>query len=275
MPARTILITGCSTGIGFQAAAALQARGYRVFASARKPEDVERLAAIGLESLVLDLESETSIDAALDHVLQRTDGTLDCLFNNGAYGQPGAVEDLPTAVLRRQFECNLFGWHHLTRRVIKVMRRQGYGRIVQNSSVLGFVCMPFRGAYNASKYALEALTDTLRLELAGTAIHVSLIEPGPIESDFRRNAAIKFREHIEWRDSVHSGNYRKHLERLEKDGYSTPFTLGPDAVTRCLIHALENSRPKSRYRVTLPTRLLAVLKRLLGTRALDAILKRA
>ena len=152
------------------------------------------------------------------------------------------------------------------------MREQGHGRIIQNSSVLGFVCMPYRGAYNASKFAIEGITDTLRLELVDTDIKVCLLEPGPIESDFRKNAAIKFRQHINIDESIHADAYKIQLERLDKQGSASGFTLGPEAVTKCLIHALESRRPKARYRITFPTRLFAVLKRFLTTRMLDKLL---
>jgi short-subunit dehydrogenase len=269
---KTILITGCSTGIGFDAATQLKKRGYQVIASARKAEDVERLIAQGFTCVQLDLANQTSIESGLQQALKLTDGRLDCLFNNGAYGQAGALEDLPVQALREQFEINVFGWHHLTQQVIKVMRQQGHGRIVQNSSVLGFVCMPYRGAYNASKYAIEGLTDTLRLELANSNIQLSLLEPGPIETDFRKNAAIKFKQWINWQDSVHADNYKIQLERLEKQGAANQFTLMPDAVTRCLIHALESKRPKLRYRITFPTKLFAFLKRFLPNRVIDGLL---
>ena len=271
---KTLLITGCSTGIGYDAAVALKKRGYRVFATARKPEDVERLNAEGLESLLLDLDDEASIEAAVTTVLERTGGELYGLFNNGAYGQPGAVEDLPTVALRQQFETNLFGWHSLTRRILPVMRRQGYGRIIQNSSVLGLVCMPYRGAYNASKFALEGLTDTLRLELKGSGIHLSLIEPGPITSRFRANALLKFREHIDGDNSVHRTAYQAQEARLAKEEAAVPFTLGPEAVTKKLIHALESPRPKHRYYVTFPTYLFGFLRRILPSQLLDKMLSK-
>ena len=209
MDNKTILITGCSTGIGYVTAKGLTGRGFRVFATARKPGDVERLSAEGLESLPLDLTSAASIRSTVQEVLARTGGTLYALFNNGAYGQPGAVEDLRTEVLREQFESNFFGWHELTRQIIPVMRAQGYGRIIQNSSVLGIVAMKYRGAYNASKFALEGLTDTLRMELAGTGIFVSLIEPGPIESEFRSNAFQAFKTQIDREQSPHREIYEK------------------------------------------------------------------
>lgn len=272
---RSILITGCSSGIGYHVAQGLKERGYRVFASVRKTTDVTRLEAEGLESLQLDLDDEASIQAAVREVLRRTDGRLYALFNNGAYGQAGAVEDLSRDTLRAQLETNLLGWHDLTCRIIPAMRKQGSGRIIQNSSVLGFAAMPYRGAYNCSKFALEGLTDTLRLELAGTGIHVSLIEPGPIRSRFRANAYAMFIKNIDMDNSYHAAQYRKQIERLQKAGDAAPFTLGPDAVLKKVIHALESPRPRPRYYVTFPTYLFGYLKRLLSTRMLDRLMLKA
>ncbi|MEE4376372.1 MAG: SDR family oxidoreductase [Candidatus Competibacteraceae bacterium] len=273
--AKSILITGCSSGIGLCVARGLRQRGYRVFATARQPGDVERLVSEGLESLPLDLADSTSIQNAVAEVLNRTEGTLDALFNNGAYGQPGAVEDLSRAVLREQFETNLFGTQELTNQILPVMRRQGHGRIIQNSSVLGLVAMPYRGAYNASKFALEGLTDTLRLELAGTGIHISLIEPGPILSLFRDNAYAAYQRNIDKTSSVHLEKYEAMERRLTVQGPAAPFTLLPEAVLKRVIHALESSRPRIRYSVTVPTYLFAALRRLLPYRVLDGLLRRA
>lgn len=271
---RAILITGCSSGIGLCTALGLKARGYQVFASARKAADVALLQSKGLEAVRLDLACSASIRSALEEVLGATGGKLYGLFNNGAFGQPGAVEDLSREVLRAQFETNLFGTHELTRLVIPVMRRQGEGRILQNSSVLGFAAMPWRGAYNASKFALEGLTDTLRMELTGSGIHVCLIEPGPILSEFRANAYDLYKRNIDAEASVHRERYRAMEARLEKKGAAAPFTEGPEAVLKRVIHALESRKPKARYYVTFPTYLFAILKRVLSTRALDAILRR-
>lgn len=273
---KSILITGCSSGIGLTVAQGLHARGYQVFASARKRDDVMRLKAMGLNSLYLDLNDSASIQNAVKAILQQTGGTLYALFNNGAYGQAGAVEDLTREVLRKQFETNLFGWLELTNYVIPVMRRQGYGRIIQNSSVLGLVAMPFRGAYNASKFAIEGLTDTLRQEVTHTSnnIHISLIEPGPITSRFRANALRALRDNIDIDNSVHRDLYRRVIERLSKDGPSAPFTEPPEAVLKRVIHALESRRPKIRYYVTVPTYLFAYLRCILSWRMLDKILKR-
>ena len=272
---KSVLITGCSSGIGLCVAQGLQTRGHRVFASARKSEDVERLQAEGLECITLDLNDSGSIQSAVDHVLQRTGGSLDALFNNGAYGQPGAVEDLRREVLREQFETNLFGTQELTNRILPTMRRQGHGRIIQNSSVLGLVAMPYRGAYNATKFALEGLSDTLRLELAGTNIHVSIIEPGPITSRFRDNAFASYQRNIEKANSPHREKYEAMERRLTKPGPAAPFTLPPEAVLKRVIHALESSRPKIRYYVTAPTYFFAFARHLLPYGAIDWLARKA
>lgn len=269
---KSILITGCSSGIGRCVAQGLKARGYRVFATARSAADVRSLAEAGFETLQLDLDSSASIEAAVGKVLERTGGQLYGLFNNGAYGQPGAVEDLSRNVLRTQFETNLFGWHELTCRLLPAMRRRGEGRIIQNSSVLGLVVLPYRGAYNASKFALEGLSDTLRLELQGTGIHVSLIEPGPVRSRFRANAHRAFLTNIDAEHSIHRSNYRAMEKRFEKEGPATPFTLPPEAVLKRVIQALESPRPRPRYYVTCPTYLFGFLRRLLSSRQLDRLL---
>lgn len=272
---KTILITGCSSGIGYCVAKGLHERGYRVFATARKKADVEKLSAEGLESFRLDLNDSNSINFALEETLRRTDGELYALFNNGAFGLPGAVEDLSRDALRAQFETNVFGWQELANLAIPVMRRQGYGRIIQNSSVLGFVSMPYRGAYNASKYAIEGLSDTLRLELKGTNIYVSLIEPGPIASRFRMNAVKALEKYIDIENSVHREKYQGVLTRLNKPGPAVPFTLPPEAVLKRVILALESDKPQPRYYVTFPTYLFGFLKRILSTRVLDAILAKS
>ncbi len=271
---RTILITGCSSGIGLCVAEGLAARGYRVFASARQQQDVQLLQDKGLESLLLDLDDSASIHKAVDQVLESTGGELYAVFNNGAYGQPGAVEDLGREVLREQFETNFFGTVELTNRILPVMRKQGYGRILHNSSLLGYVALPFRGAYNASKYALEGITDTLRLELKGSGIYVSLIEPGPITSRFRANAYAAYQRNIDPQSSAYRKIYLAMERRLTKPGPAVPFTLPPEAVLKKVIHALESRRPHERYRVTFPAHLFATLKRLLPTRWMDAVLAR-
>jgi NAD(P)-dependent dehydrogenase (short-subunit alcohol dehydrogenase family) len=270
---KSILITGCSSGIGSDAAHGLAARGWRVFATCRKQDDCVRLRTEGFESFVLDYADEASVSAALAQVLAATGGTLDALFNNGAFALPGAAEDLPRAGLREVFETNVFGWHDLTRQVIPVMRAQGAGRIVNCSSVLGLVCAPWRSAYNASKFAVEGLSDTLRLEMRGTGIEIVLIEPGPVTSKIRQNATIAFEKWIDWENSARADAYRTTLlKRLYDKPGKDRFELPASAVTQKLVHALESQRPQARYFVTTPTYIMAALKRFLPTRALDWIL---
>ena len=276
MTGKTILITGCSSGIGYDAAHGLRARGWRVFASCRQERDCDRLRDEGFESPQLDYGDEASIHRALGEVLEATGGTLDALYNNGAYAVPGAVEDLPTGALREIFEANVFGWHSLTRAVVPVMRAQGHGRIVNCSSVLGLVPMPWRGAYVSTKYALEGLTDVLRIEMRDTPIDVILIEPGPITSRIRANSVPHFETWIDWRASPRARQYEASLlKRLYAAPSKDRFELPPSAVTDKLIHALEHPRPKPRYYVTFPTHLMGRLRRLLPTRALDALIDRA
>lgn len=267
-----ILITGCSTGIGYFCAKELSKNGYRVLATCRYEKDVKKLLNEGIESYKLDLRSSKSIQDAVSWANQRTEGKIDVLFNNGAYGQPGAVEDLTREVLKEQFETNVFGTQELTNFVLPIMRNNGYGKVIYNSSVLGIISMAYRGAYNASKYAIEGLCDTLRLELHGSGIDVVLIEPGPIHSDFRKNALKKFQDNIDVKNSVHVNVYEKTLERLKSEG-DAPFTLGSDAVYEALIKAITSQKPKARYRVTFPTKLFWFLKRVLSAKLLDKILR--
>ncbi len=276
MTQKNILITGCSSGIGLDVARGLQQQGWRVFATTRRAEDVASLQAQGFpDALQLNVDDSHSIRTALGEVLQRSGGTLHALFNNAGYGQPGAVEDISRQAMREQFETNLFGAWELMNAVLPVMRRQGHGRILFNSSVLGFAAMKYRGAYNASKYAMEGLCDTLRLELAGSGIFVSLIEPGPIESRFRPNALQKFLQNVDIQGSVHRNSYEKQLQRLKKEGNAAPFTLPGTAVLAKVEQALAAARPAARYRVTTPTHVFWYLKRLLPTRWLDWVLNKA
>ncbi|WP_269584922.1 SDR family oxidoreductase [Roseibium sp. Sym1] len=270
---RSILITGCSSGIGASAAHILRGRDWRVFPAARRQEDVDRLTDLGFEAIRLDYEDGASISAAADKVLQRTDGKLEAVFNNGAYAVPGALEDIPAKAMRALFEANFIGWHELTARLIPAMRTNGRGRIVQCSSVLGFVALKYRGAYTASKFALEAYSDTLRQELKGSGIHVSLIEPGPIDTRFTENALANFDRWIGaegLQSSVHRETYEKRRVRMEA-GEPGPFKLPPEAVVKKLVHALEAKRPKARYHVTVPTTFMAVAKRVLPTSLLDRL----
>lgn len=270
---KTILITGCSTGIGYECAVELHKRGHNVIASARKMDDVLRLQQEGLKAVQLDLAESSSVCKGFDKALEYANGNIDVLFNNGAFGQPGAVEDLSRDVLKFQFETNLFGTHELTNLVLPLMRRQGHGRIIYNSSILGLVTMRYRGAYNASKFALEGLASTLRLELHGSNISVSLIEPGPILTNFRQNSFALYKKNIDSANSYHQSTYKAMEERLQKEGAAVPFTLPAQAVVDKVIHAVESARPKVHYYVTFPTYLFAFLKRILPVSWLDNLLR--
>ena len=272
--AQTILITGCSSGIGYTCAHGLKKLGYDVFATCRKEEDVARLKKEGLNAFRLDLCDSQSLHVALAWMLSLTNGRIDVLFNNAAYGQPGAVEDLRREVLREQFETNVFGTLELSNLVLPYMRAQKSGRIVFNNSILGFAAMSYRGAYNASKFAIEGFADTMRLELKGSGVEVVLIEPGPIRGAFRKNALAKFLRNIDQERSAHKDVYAKTLERLQKTG-DAPFTLGAEAVLKVLVCAVESKHPKARYGVTFPTKLFALLKRILPTCMMDVIARKA
>ncbi|GGX45009.1 short-chain dehydrogenase/reductase [Tateyamaria omphalii] len=273
MTKKSILITGSSSGIGYASAHGMRDAGWKVFASCRKPEDCARLQSEGFESPLIDYTNKTTIATGVSEVLEATGGTIDALFNNGAFGTPGAVEDLPTDALRAIFEANFFGWHELTRQVIPAMRKQGHGRIVQCSSVLGFVTMPWRGAYNATKFALEGLTHTLRIEMRNTPIDVILIEPGPITSKIRANSIPHFEKWIDWENSPRVEQYREKLrKRLYSDSGPDAFELPPEAVVKKLRRALEARKPRPVYMVTTPTFLMAACRRVLTTRGLDRIL---
>ncbi len=271
---KTILITGCSSGIGYDAAHGLNKRGWRVFATCRKQEDCERLESEGLESFVLDYTDETTIASAVDETLSRTGGTLGAVFNNGAIAVPGLLEDIPTQALRENFEVNFFAQHDLTRRLIPVFRQQGHGRILMNSSVLGFAALPWRGSYNSTKFAMEGWADTLRLELTGTGIHVVLIEPGPITTRIRQNSQPHYEKWVNAQGAARREDYKDKFElRLyDESGKPDPFELPPSAVTNVVIDALTMIKPRARYRVTKPTKAIAVLKRILPTRLMDKVL---
>ncbi len=295
MPERSILITGCSSGIGYTCAIGMKQRGWRVIATARKPEDIAMLQAHGLEVVHLDYADPSSIAACATEVLNLTDNRLYALFNNGAYGQPGLVEDLSTDTLRKQFEANFFGWHDLTTRLVPTMHTQGSGRIIQCSSVLGIVAIPYRGAYNASKFALEGLTDTMRLELHGSGIKVSSIQPGPIRSRFTLHALNALLANVDTRNSRNSALYVERIAELRQiagqmpaplespeqsrqatgGGLRPKYRLGPDAVLECLIHATESAHPKPHYHVTYSTKLAALARRILPDRLQEKIALRS
>ena len=267
---KTVLITGCSSGIGVCLANELRAAGYRVFATARKEKDITKLKELGFDAFLLDLASSGSIKAAISKLYQKTD-SLYALINNGAYGQAGALEDISREALEKQFQVNVFGWHELTNLVLPSMKERNIGRVVYISSVLGFVAMPFRGPYVSSKFAIEGLVDTLRLELKQTKIKLSLVQPGPIESKFRQNAFLAFKENVDPSNSDYKREYKAMIKRLNSDK-NAQFTLAPESVLRCVLHALESKMPKNHYRVTFPTKLFAFLCRILPSSWMDNIL---
>ncbi|MAS81058.1 MAG: short-chain dehydrogenase [Legionellales bacterium] len=269
-----VLVTGCSSGIGRCIADGLKERGFNVFVTARKQEDIDALSKADFEVIMLDLADTESIQAAVLTLLSKTNDQLYGLINNAAYGLIGAMEDIPIMALRDQFEINIFGTQKLTNLLIPVMRKQNSGRIIQISSVLGFITMKFRGSYCASKYALEAISDAMRYELNNTGINVSLIEPGPITSNFRNNALNNFQVVVNKEHSHFKEDYTKIENELRGNKYNAPFSLGPEVVLKHVVHALESDNPKARYLVTFPTYLFAVLKRILPEFLLDKILAR-
>lgn len=275
MSKKTILITGCSSGIGYDCAHALRDAGWQVFAACRTKEDCARLQQEGFDSPLIDYSAPDTISTGLQAVLDSTGGNLDALFNNGAYAIPGALEDIPDAAMRAIFDANFFGWHDLIQKVLPVLRAQGHGRIIQNSSVLGFAAMPWRGAYNATKFAIEGYSDTLRMELAPSNIQVVLIEPGPIATQFRENSVRQFERWVAWRQSALAPLYEAELiKRLYASTEPDAYALPASAVSAKVLRALSARHPKPRYYVTTPTHVIGVLRRVLSTRALDKILSR-
>lgn len=273
---KTILITGCSSGIGYDSALRFKEMGWQVLATCRKAEDVKRLQQEGFESFIIDYEDEATIHQGFDEAMKRADGKIDVLFNNGAYGIPCAVEDLPTDALRQIFEANFFGWHTLTRLVTPSMIARGNGRIIQNSSVLGFAGLKMRGAYNATKFALEGLTDTMRIELDGTGVELVLVEPGPIRTKIRENSYGQFKKWITWKGTRQEKMY-KHILIPRLEAVNPPkdrFELMPDAVTDAVVHAATAEQPRIRYRITTATKAMAILKRITTSRGFDRIAKK-
>ncbi|KTD51071.1 SDR family NAD(P)-dependent oxidoreductase [Legionella quateirensis] len=272
MPGKIIFITGCSSGIGYDAVFALKNRGHRVIASCRKMADVNKLIETGVETLHMDVSDSSSITSAFTELLKITSGRIDVLVNNAGYGQAGALEDISRTVIRQQFETNVFGLLELTNLIVPIMRKQGSGRIINISSILGIISMPMRGAYNASKYAVEGLSDTLRLELQSSGIDVICIEPGPIDSRFRENAVDLSLQHINRNNSFFKKQYEVMLTSYKQNKADSVFTKKPVAVIKKLVHAIEAKRPKAKYPVTFPAYLFIVLKRILSTRLLDKII---
>ncbi|APC96298.1 SDR family NAD(P)-dependent oxidoreductase [Francisella frigiditurris] len=271
MKKQTILITGCSHGgIGYATAKHLKGLGHTVFASARQQKDVDLLISEGFDTYLIDVNNEEQIDRAFDEILIKTDGKLDVLFNNAGYGQAGALEDIPTKYLKEQFETNVFALHNLTCKALKIMRKQGYGKIIQHSSVLGLISLKYRGAYNASKYAVEGLADTMRLELKGSNIFMSTLNTGPITSKFRENS-LKTVKNVEYENSVHKEEYQKILEGNHK---KVPFKEEAISVAKVVEEILNSKKPKPRYYITKATWLMAILKRVLPATTLDNFLSK-
>lgn len=271
---KTILITGASAGIGYDTAIVMRALGWRVFATARSPRDVQRLESEGFESLLLDAADSGSIQAAFAELSEYTADRLDGLFCNAGYGQVGAVEDISRSALRDQFETNVFGVWECVAQAMRLFRCQGSGRILVNSSILGFAAMPMRGAYNSSKFALEGMCDTLRNEIRGSGISVSLVEPGPVTSRFRANALKNFLATVDTENSVHAAAYRRQLDRLDSET-PAPFTVSAAQCAAVCARAFTDRRPKPRYRACLPTHVFWYLRRILPTGWLDACTRAA
>ena len=271
---QNILITGCSSGIGLQTALTLKENNYKVYASARKEEDVEMLRNLGFETFKIDVRNKEEITQALETII-KNDIKLDVVFNNAGYGQPGAVEDLSVDTLKEQFDTNFFGLHEVTLQAMKIFRAQGFGKIIQHSSVLGIISLKYRGAYNASKYAIEGITDTLRQEVLGSNIFISTINTGPVTSKFRENALIKFNKNIQIEGSFFEEVYKKELKvRLESNDNNAPFNLPATSVANVVLKIMQTQKPKPRYYVTKATYILGFLKRVLSTSLMDKLLNK-
>ncbi|MGD9625002.1 MAG: SDR family NAD(P)-dependent oxidoreductase [Arcobacter sp.] len=271
---QNILITGCSSGIGLETALILKRNGIKVYASARKDKDVEMLKDLGFETFKIDVRNKDEIKYALETIL-KNDLKLDAVFNNAGFGQPGAVEDLSVKVLKKQFNTNFFGLHEVTIQAMKIFRAQGYGKIIQHSSVLGIISLKFRGAYNASKYAIEGINDTLRQEVLGSQIYISTINTGPVTSKFRENALKKFNKNITVEGSFWEETYKKELKaRLETTEDKAPFNLPASSVANTVLKIMNTKKPKPRYYVTTATHLLGFFKRILTTSLLDKLLNK-
>lgn len=271
---QNILITGCSSGIGLQTALTLKENNYKVYASARKEEDVQMLKDLGFETFQIDVKNKEDISNAFETII-KNDIKLDAVFNNAGYGQPGAVEDLSVDTLKEQFDTNFFGLHEVTLQAMSLFRKQGFGKIIQHSSVLGIISLKYRGAYNASKYAIEGITDTLRQEVLGSNIFISTINTGPVTSKFRENALIKFNKNIQIEGSFFEEVYKKELKvRLESNDNNAPFNLPATSVANVVLKIMQTQKPKPRYYVTKATYILGFLKRILSTSLMDKLLNK-
>ncbi len=270
--ARTVLITGCSSGIGATTAIHLRDRGWRVAPTARKPEDLERLRSDGFDPISLDVQSPEAVERAIETATRMFPEGIGALVNNAGFGQPGAIEDITRDELRRQFEVNVIGVHDLTRHLLPAMIGQGYGRIVNIGSILGLYALPFIGAYSASKFALEALTDALRAEMSGTGLGVSLIGPGPIRSSFRDNAASLTDGSVAGRVSRFDALYERGTRTVKEGKAYSRGTLAPLAVAKKIEHALTSRRPRGRYSVTTQALICEQALRVMPRSVMQAIL---
>lgn len=271
MKPQTILITGCSHGgIGYATAKHLKELGHRVFASARQQKDVDALIEEGFETYFIDVNNYNQVDDALQDILMKTNGTIDAVFNNAGYSQAGALEDIDTKYLRQEFETNFFALHNISQKAIKIMRKQGYGKIIQHSSVLGLISLKYRGSYNASKYAIEGLADTMRLELEGSNIFMSSLNTGPVTSKIRENS-LKTIVNVKTKNSAHTKAYEKILAGNHN---KIPFNEEAISVAKVVENILNSAKPKPRYYITKMTWIMATLKRILPTSVMDKFLSK-
>ena len=271
MEEQVVLITGCSSGVGRATALEAARRGHRVFASARRREDLSFLPSQrGVTALLLDVTDAASVARAVEAVLREA-GRLDALINNAGFGQYGAVEDVSPEEWRRQFDVNLFGAVVAIRAVLPAMRTARRGTIVNVSSVAGKISIPFAAPYCASKHALEAVSDALRVEVAPFGIRVVVVEPGPISTRFGETAREKV-SGIVARPGPYSAFYPAAERAMETD--FTKGRLPPEAVARVILRAVESSDPKPRYRVTSMAKVFLPLRRVLPDRFLDRRMKK-
>lgn len=270
---KIVLITGCSSGIGRVTVIHLIKKGFHVIATARRQQDVDELKNQGIDAIRMDMADHDQLIDAISVVREKVGNNLYAIFSNAGYGQPGAIEDIPTSALRVQMESNFIGVHTLVSSFLPEMRKRGQGRIVINSSVLGFAAMPYRAAYNASKFALEGWASTLRLETYRSGIFVSVIQPGPINTSFRANAFAALVNNIDIVNSFHADNYKKMMARLQKKGEAVPFTLSSDDVAEKVVHAIVSVKPKKYYRVTIHTKALSIMSRVFPPFIMDKLLR--
>lgn len=270
---KSVLVTGCSSGIGLATAELLRDKGWNVYPTARKVEDLDMLEAMGFPAMQLDVASSISIEATVDQLMSACGGRLGAVVNNAGFGMPGAIQDLTRDAMRQQFEVNLFGLQELTNRLIPVFREQGYGRIVNVSSVVGRIALPFMGIYSASKFALEAISDVQRIELSPDSISVSIVEPGPIETRFSTNCAGEGELALDADRSRFSASYKRYFDKRRSGGMSEDrFRLPPAIVAGKILHALESSHPKIRYCVTLPAYLGSMAARFVPAGLIDRVM---